>query len=141
MAFYKKLPYKLKRWVPMLGLAGATMLGSCSKDNEEPTKDAEIFFSCITIDDQLSIENLQKYINDPSTRNIYMIAVEDWSTLLASNISRMRTALQLRMEMSPKLHGRGDFNFKIGEASKVPADSLWYTQQGWTINRNLQYQK
>ena len=29
---------------------------------------------------------------------------------------------------------RGDFNFKLGEASKVPEDSLWYVKHGWTIN-------
>ena len=40
--------------------------------------------------------------------------------------------------MSPKMRGRGDFDFKLGEASKVPDDSLWFIKQGWTINKAYQ---
>lgn len=60
----------------------------------------------------------------------------------ANQIAQTRTRFfQPRIELSTKIHGRGDFNFKVGEASKVPSDSLWFVQHGWTINKYLQAQK
>lgn len=37
----------------------------------------------------------------------------------------------------PNAYGKGSFNYKLGEASKVPNDSIWYINHGFTINANL----
>ena len=124
----------------LLVLAGAALLTACEK--EEATRDVELPFTHYTSDDRLAFPILQKYVDNPSVRNIYLVAEGDWSMFTANNISGVRDKFfQPRIELSPKIRGRGDFNFKVGEASKVPSDSLWFVQHGWTINKALQNQK
>lgn len=126
----------------MLGLAGATLLPTACEKDDEPTRDVEISFTPYTSDEKLTFPILQKYVDDPSVRNIYLVSEGDWSMFYANNISQTRTRFfQPRIELSPKIRGRGDLNFAIGEASKVPSDSLWFVQNGWTINKVLQNQK
>ncbi len=147
MQFKKIFPYNIKKAVPMLALAGATLLPACKKiENEKPytgpKHDVELPFTVTTGDERLSIEILQQYINDPSVESIYMVAEGDWDRALSENIAFFcDNFMRPRIKMSPKLRGRGDFNFKLGEAAKVPSDSLWLTQQGWTINKKYQKQK
>ena len=149
MKIYRKLIYNIKRLVPMAGIAGATMLPmSCSEDTikediipEPPVvkHNVEIVFSQTDFVQKFSVDTLQKYIDDKTVDTIYLVAIEHWNGCTAGNISNFRNRLfQPRMELSPRLRGRGDFDFHLGEASKVPNDSLWYTQQGWTINKDHQ---
>lgn len=142
MRFTKTLKYNLKRALPILAIAGAGMMTSCSKD-DEPQRDVELKFSQIVSPDEvLALDVLQKYVDDPSVRNIYMYVEGDWTNVVAKNIQEMKDRFyKPRIELSPKIHGRGNWTFKPGEASKVPEDSLWYVQQGWTINKHLQKQK
>jgi len=87
-------------------------------------------------DEVLNMDTLLKYINDKTIGNIYLVVTGHWDVYTARNISKSRSNFfQQRMDLSPKMHGRGDFDFKLGEASKVPNDSLWFVQQGWTINK------
>ena len=125
----------------LLALAGATLLPTaCEK--EDTMRDVELPFTHYTSDDRLAFPILQQYVDDPSVRNIYLVAEGDWYMFTANNISGARDKFfQPRIELSTKIHGRGDFNFKVGEASKVPSDSLWFVQHGWTINKALQNQK
>lgn len=140
MRFTDKIMYNLKRGLPALAIAGAGLMASCDKD--EPTRDVELPFTQWTADTRLTFPILQSYINDPSVRYIYLVAEGDYLNYTYFSITQMRdNFMQPRMEMSPKMRGRGDFNFPVGEASKVPSDSLWYVQQGWTINKRLQNQK
>lgn len=146
MQFKKIFPYNIKKAVPMLALAGATLLPACKKiENEKPytgpKHDVELPFTLGTADNRLAPEILTQYIKDPSVGTIYLIAEGDWSVLYCNNIAIMRDNFQKIMNASPKFTGRGDFNFKLGEASKVPSDSLWITQHGWTINKKYQKQK
>lgn len=98
--------------------------------------DVEIVFSDTNKGTMLSIDTLQKYIDDKTVKTIYLIPTEHWDGYRSSNITTFRkNCLQPRMEMSEKLRGRGDFDFHLGSASMVPNDSLWYIQQGWTINK------
>ena len=152
MKFYNKVLYNIKRLVPMAGIAGATMLPmSCSEDTikedviPEPPEipvvkhNVDIVFSLTDVIEKFSVDTLQKYIDDKTVDTIYLVATEHWNGFTAGNISNFRRKLfQPRMELSPRLRGRGDFDFVLGEASKVPNDSLWYTQQGWTINKDHQ---
>ena len=60
---------------------------------------------------------------------------ENWNNYSAKAITGLRKlTLEMLLNYSDKIKGRGDFNFTLGEASKVPQDSLWYVKNGWTIN-------
>ncbi len=129
----------------IVGILITVCLVSCNKNSRGkepgPTKDVEIEFDVSNVDEKLEMQTLQILVEDKSIRNIYLVATSNggWSGCVARNITQMRERFfQPRMEMSKKLHGRGDFNFKLGEASKVPDDSLWYVKQGWTINKAYQ---
>ena len=142
MKFYKVIPYKLRRAISMAAIIGAPLVPtSCGglEPDPEPTRDVEIVFDGTNIDNILTFETLQKYANEKTIKTIYLVPTRHWNGRVAGNITAMRrNFLQPRMEISPKIRGRGDFDFKLGEASKVPADSLWFVQQGWTINKGYQ---
>lgn len=124
----------LKRALPVLGFAGATLFTSCEKD--EPMRDVELTFG----GDKKTIEisEIERYAQDPSVRTIYLVPTGDWQFANYGNINFMRkNFLQPRLDISPKVWGRGDFNFTPGQASLIPGDSLWYVQHGWTINKYL----
>lgn len=139
MKLTKTLPYYLKCALPILGLAGATMFTSCEKEEPMPTRDIELKFN---IDEGMEISEIEQYAKDPTVRTIYLVPTGDWQRALYGNINFMRkNFLQPRLDVSPKVWGRGDFNFIPGQASQIPGDSLWYIQHGWTINKYLQNQK
>lgn len=123
----------LKRALPVLGFAGATLFTSCEKD--EPMHDVELTFS---IDKTIEMSEIERYAKDPSVRTIYLVPIDDWQRAKHGNINFARhNFLQPLLDISPKVCGRGDFNFTPGEASVIPGDSLWYIQHGWTINKYL----
>ncbi|MBR1699797.1 MAG: hypothetical protein IJ714_08440 [Bacteroidales bacterium] len=144
MKFKKIIPYKLRRALSMATIAGATLLPtSCKKDEPAVEQhDVEIVFSHMTADELLTFDILKKHANDKSVKNVYLVPTGHWDSIRSHNIIGIREKFfQPRMEISPKIRGRGDFDFKLGEASKVPSDSLWFVQQGWTINKKYQNQK
>ena len=100
----------------------------------------EVVFNPNTMIELLFPLRLQKILNDdPTIDTMYLIPDADWGYVMAYLITAYREQLfQPALEASPKVRAKGDFNFKLGEASKVPADSLWYVQQGWTINQAKQ---
>ena len=130
----------------MAGIAGATLLPvSCCKhdirDETQPLVQEPIEQHPITIEFDsmngatvLSIDTLQKYINDETIDTIYLVPTRHWNSYYPEAITALRKIfLQPRMEMSTKLRGRGVFDFEMGAAAKVPNDSLWFVQNGWTI--------
>ena len=140
MKYKKTLPYKLKL-TAAIGLP--LLLGAC-QEKQEPQHDVEIEFDGTNVDKKLDMKVLQELVNDKTVRYVYMTATGtgQWDGCIARNVSEMRkNFFQPRIDMSPKMRGRGDFDFKLGEASKVPDDSLWYVKQGWTINKKYQNQK
>ena len=120
-----------------VSLFAALLAAGCSK--EEPTKDVEIVFT----QNELKLvmaDAIQEILNSKGAnniRNIYLIPEEGtWSNV--SSVQSIRNkVLQPSLELSPKVRGKGDFNFEVGWASKVPEDSLWYVQHGWTINKRF----
>lgn len=156
-AYKKNIFYKIKHIVPTIGMAGLTVAACCKPDIREDTipqkqeteiptepidstklHDVELMFSVTNISTMFSLDTLQKYIDDKTVKTIYMVTTGHWSTLGPNNISNMRKNLQPCMELSTKLRGRGNFDFRLGAASCVPNDSLWFVQQGWTINKDRQ---
>jgi len=147
MQFYKIVPYKLRRALSMAAIAGAPLLPvSCCKIQQDPippqqpTHDAEIEFRPENIAKALDKTVLQSLADDETVRYIYLTPAEHcWGGWTKGNITDLRTkGLQICTDISPKIRGRGDFNFKLGEASKVPEDSLWFVKNGWTINKQHQ---
>ena len=150
MKLNKVLPYKLARVLPILGIAGASLFAGCSKE-DEPTRDVEVTF---TQDDGWDIiqqnpdgtrqvsQLIKDYAARPDIRTIYLVPLDNWKNLGSNAITGLRkNALEYAINYSPKVRGRGDFNFWPGAASLVPEDSLWYVQNGWTINRHFQKQR
>jgi len=126
----------------MAMIAAAPILPtSCNgiEPEPEPTRDIEIVFDDDTAGKILTFETLQNCANDKTVKTIYLVPTGHWDGNVAYNITYARNNfLQPRLDISPKIRGRGDFDFRLGEASKVPDDSLWYVQQGWTINKKYQ---
>lgn len=125
----------------MVTIAGATLMpASCTKvEKEEEPHDVVIEFDESNLNEQLNKEKLQELANDKSVKNIYLTPIKHWDGWAAHNIVALRKGLlQPTIEISPKMRGQGDFDFKLGAASKVPDDSLWFVQQGWTINKKYQ---
>ena len=122
-----------------VSLFAALLAAGCSK--EEPTKDVEIeYHLAIKIGElQETVTKIMDSKEYPSIRTIYIVPKEGiWNNALSNNILIMRNkVLQPTIELSPKVRGKGDFNFRPGEASKVPEDSLWFVQHGWTINKRF----
>ena len=154
MQFKKVVPYKIRRLIPMLGMAGATLLmGGCEKEEPiVPTRDVEITFDIWGNEGTLykDDENGNRgpsdlalyYLNDPTVRDIYYVPVGSWSNFTSSSITALRkVTLETIMNYSPRFKARGDFTFMVGEASKVPEDSLWYVSKGWTINKKFTEQQ
>ena len=141
MKLKKTVPYKIRRALSMAAIIGAPILpiaASCNKIEPEQ-HDVEIVFDMGTVDKKLDMKTLQELIQDKTVRYIYMTASDHWNGFIARNISESRANFwQPRIDMSPKMRGRGDFDFKLGEASKVPEDSLWFVKNGWTINKQHQ---
>ena len=150
MKLNKVLPYKLARVLPILGIAGASLFAGCSKE-DEPPHDVEITFVASdpwdiiqkNPDGTRQVSQLIKdYVAQPNVRTIYLVPEGDWGHISASGIPAIRKkTLEYAINYSPKVRGRGDFTFRPGRASMFPEDSLWYVQNGWTINKRFQNQR
>lgn len=148
MKIKKTVPYNIRKILPMIGIAGASlMMGGCQK--EKPTYDVELRFSrsdasnvvLIHPDEEpmhlsREVSDIIKYLDaQPNIRTIYLIPKDNWSGCQSPCILAVRNnVLSYAIDYSPKVRGRGDFNFQLGEASEVPEDSLWFVKHGWTIN-------
>ena len=126
-----------KRAVPALALAGLT-LTACEKENDKPIYRApyekELFFKNGKMD---SVQEpvVRKYVEDTACKHIYMVVESDnnYTAYEAEDIGIIRTQLQSRVELSSKVLGRGDFRFSPGLANVN--DSVWFVQNGWTVNK------
>ena len=140
--FAKQFKYNLKRALPAFIIAGAGMMAqSCSDkdDDPTPTHDVELKWS---IDDYgthadaiESIDNIRAYAADKSVANIYLTLDDsnNFSRFGTQNLSNVHSYLEERTSVSPKVHGRGDFNIPFGRINKE--DSLWLVKNGWTVNQ------
>lgn len=151
MTLHDRFFYNIRHVIPIIGLAGTTMFTSCAKTEtreEPPTiqpeipivqRDSIFTFSFQNAEKALNMDTLKKYANDKTIGTIYLVPTGHWNVLGTTNIKFMRdNFLQPRIELSKKMRGRGDFDFQLGAASMAPADSLWYVENGWTINKNYQ---
>ena len=131
----------MKNHLLLLACVCVVALCGCKKESPAPTKDIEIEFWQDNVD-LIKTDALQKILNSKEAadiRTIYLVPVEGvWDIYSAAHIHALRNnVLEPSLKLSPKIKGKGDFNFEVGEASKVPEDSLWYVQHGWTINKRF----
>ena len=151
--FSKKIPYSLKRIVPMAMLAGATMFsGGCKPQNEpadpldnktpvEPVVkvNKELYFT--EYDGiQISFDTLNKYLAMDNIDTIYMIPVgtffaPDWNDHPSHFKLARDNLLEERINLSPRIRGKGDFITNLGYPSQYRSDSLWMVENGWTVNK------
>lgn len=134
----KVIPFKMRRGLAALGVAGA-MAGACKKAEPEtnPTLVINIEFSPYTIEKLIPStvrDTLNKY-GEKNIKHIYLIPTGYWNGLSPISISNARKhMLEPAINLAPqKISGRGEFTFAAGNASQVPQDSLWYVKNGWTI--------
>ena len=148
MKIKKTIPYNIRKILPMIGIAGASlMMGGCQK--EKPPRDIELTFTKDDVSNIVlihpkeqgtvisrEVSDIIKYLDaKPDIRTIYLVPYDDWKNVSAQDITDLRNnVLSYAIDYSPKVRGRGDFNFRLGQASNVPEDSLWYVKHGWTIN-------
>lgn len=148
--FKKVIPYKLRRILPVLGVAGAGMLNTaCSKDEpqykEEPLHDVILEFyetrTHVDYSQVESIDKLQELANDRSVRNIFMTVRDDndYTEYRRVQYHSIRQYMEKRTDISPKIRGCGNFKFRPHQI--LEEDSLWFVDKGWTINQHLQNQK
>lgn len=143
--------YNLKRVLPILGIAGATLLPACRGHQNEPepvkndtTKteiqkhDTTLYFAPFALD-PIVPDNVKEVLNIPNIANIYMEPIgEKFDRSGAKYIHSIRVnGLEPNINMDPeRVHGRGNFVFYPGEV--YPEDSLWFVQHGWTVNQQNQ---
>ena len=116
---------------------------------ETPTKPAKInkeLYFCEEDFSQVSFDTLNKYLailNEDGSfvfDTIFMIpqgtffAPEDYNTYLYFRLAR-DNLLEKRIDLSPRIRGKGDFITNLGYPSASKDDSLWMVENGWTVNK------
>lgn len=154
MKFKKIIPYNLKKILPILGLAGASVVTSCEKPSpyEPAPSEVDLYFdyyrsSTIFVKlyhnendyEYMPSDLVKYYVDHPDVKNIYLVPSGNWGSMQASNVLMdLRPGLQSALDYSPKIRGKGDVQFYPG--SLLQSDSLWLVQNGWTVKSTSQKQ-
>ncbi|MDE7101285.1 MAG: hypothetical protein K2O37_00625 [Bacteroidales bacterium] len=86
--------------------------------------------------DSIKMPIVQKFARDTACKHIYLTVTNDnnYTNLDADDMNTLRNILNDRIQLAPnKMSGRGNFRFMRGVIRL--ADSIWYVQNGWTINQ------
>ena len=156
----KKIPYSLKRIVPMAMLAGATVFGGGCKPQNEPDDpldktpntptetpvepivkvNKELYFKQSDVI-QISFDTLNKYLAMENIDTIFMIPQGGFAAPSSVGYHYFELArsnlLEPRTNLSPRIRGKGDFITNPGHPSQAPEDSLWFVSKGWTVNKRF----
>lgn len=146
MSFKQITPYKLKHIIPIFGLIGCGLTTSCEKNEPltVPQRGIQLILpggtnSIYNDGNQEFMDMVYSYADYDYTDTVYIVASGNYNTLFSDDIHNLRTnVLEPAKNYSPKIYGNGNFNFRPGEASKVPSDSAWIVQNGWAINNQKQ---
>jgi hypothetical protein len=131
----KSFPYKLKKIIPMamLALTPAAFM-SCDKDEPLIMHDTTYTFNSDT-GEEFTLDQIKASADSGSVKTIYLQPLGRRTSYTQTNINEMRNNyLQPALDVSPKVRGKGNFEFVPGRA--LVADSLWYVANGWTINQH-----
>ncbi|MBD5397160.1 hypothetical protein HDR62_03345 [bacterium] len=112
---------------------------ACEKESSEPVYRApyekELRFNHYDTD-SIEMPIVQKFARDTACKHVYLTLTDNnsFTNQTTNMITNVRNYLDARIQLAPeKISGRGDFNFYPGTASI--ADSLWFVEQGWTVNQ------
>ena len=86
--------------------------------------------------DSIEMPIVQKFARDTACKHIYLTVTDDnnFTNMKADDINTIRNILDERIQLAPnKTSGRGNFRFMRGVIRLE--DSVWYVQNGWTINQ------
>lgn len=129
----------------MVAFAMTAMVACGEKDDPQPTpgypannkRNVEIKINgadgLAGVVDALNSTTLTPLCEDNTVDTILIKPYGNWSWLRGSNQEDIITVLKIVCSKYPKTWGRGDFNFYPGDLSE--SDSLWFVQNGWTINQ------
>ena len=135
MKILQKLPYKLKTALPILALAGASMVPvSCSDDDEKDLKhDVELEWFNMYYD-EISTHNIKRQLDDPLVNMVYLKYVNKGYPFTVGSIhDGLIQYLDGLISIDPThVRGRGNFQWPAGKCQKE--DSLWLVSKGWTVN-------
>lgn len=146
---------KLKLFAALCCVAAA--FAACDKENEpvinpphndghdtttviqpEPHYNVELFFNNMDCS-HIAIDSIKKYSDIRLVDTVFMIPNDlegvggGTSGYGTNGVSKIRAFMEQRIAVSPKVRGKGDLVFMRG--APLPADSLWFVQQGWTVNQ------
>lgn len=144
---------KIKRVLPVvLIMSFSVALPSCDGDDNTmsnlPSNVVELTISYpnyenVAIEDEIyNYYYLSPVLKEQVAREeidiVYIVPVDFSKVILPLYLKVLREQiLGPALEYSPKVRAKGDFNFEPGTASSKEPDSLWLTQQLWTINKRL----
>lgn len=147
-------PYNIKHSAIALMAGIAALTSSCKhRELDYPENKHAYFYDCIgyclpILEEiphtehphydysELDFKNLTNIANHPTTDTLYMTMLDksDYSQCPGrSHIVILRSQLQERCDISPRIRGRGNFNFPSGMVT--PDDSLAFVQMGFTVNQ------
>ncbi len=128
---------------------------SCSDDEEgliqnqppmPPAKHHAVLELKNLVSPSAYIAKIDSALARPDVDSVIIMAehMDEYKYMAIENIVRyVGVSLVSFIERSPRVTGRGDFNFKPGLMSKYEVgirDSIWLTSHGWTINKHLREQ-
>lgn len=149
MQFKKILLYKLKSILPILGVAGVGVVSSCEKVGPTERPEDKIPTTSVNIEmygsgvrnpvdyyAPIIVPMVRAYAKQEYIDSVYITATGQWGHCAIEDITNLRLkVLEPAINGSEKVHGRGNFEFYPGLASKVPDDSTWFVKHGWTLNQ------
>lgn len=143
MKFIKTLPYKLKRTLPILGIAGASLLAGCDKDNEPDMGLHDTVYKWPYLQDIPVVDVCMS----ADSANVRYVMLQYDGVGLNMSVTTLKDFLQNRvisevsLQNQYKIRGTGEIPSVIMGAQngeklrKSRADSTWLANFGFTLTR------
>lgn len=145
MKFIKTLPYKLKRTLPILGIAGASLLAGCDKDDEPTPPGLHDTVYTWNVDDMSRILPPTDICMSADSANVNRVILQNTDKSGQGYfIGELRDIFenQILEYVSPenqhKVRGRGEISGYIRDLAQDGygrnlADSIWLVKFGFVL--------
>lgn len=150
MKFIKTLPYKLKRTLPILGIAGASLLAGCNKDDEPTPPGLHDTVYTWTVSDLSRISPPIDICMSADSANVNRVILQNTdgnaeavSLTWLRELMEDRILSEVTLQNQHKVRGRGEIRgFRIDDRSretyvKHVEDSLWLVRFGFVFKDPL----
>lgn len=138
----------MRKFKFLLLLAICLSFSACDKgDKYEPDEpiviqkqNIELKFGEINAD-HIAIDTILHYLSMKHIDTIYLVPASSFMRFdkdYGYHYVKMwrDDLLEPRTNLSPRVRGKGDLQFRLGYPSQVPQDSLWFVSKGWTVNQS-----